>query len=183
MTDEMIQLKVTAVVQETPQMRMFRLGKHKPWGFIPGQIAILSLDGKARSYSAPEDEGGMEFLIGDSTGPSHAFYGLPRGSNVLVKRPAGKGFSIDNFKKRDILMTAVGSAISPVRSVLQSACHRRPDFGKFTLVFGFRNPADIPFRKGQLLAGFQFVRRGESRFSVYLLQCDNFGKMQVVSAG
>ena len=151
MADEMTKLEVTAVAQETPQMRLFRLGMEKPWSYIPGQVAILSLDGKAQSYfaiaSAPEDAGGMEVLIRDSTGSSHAYYSLPQKDTVLVKGPVGKGFPIENYKGRDILLTAVGSAISPMRSVLRSVCHRRSDFGKVTLVFGFRNPEDIPFRK------------------------------------
>ncbi len=151
MADEMTGFKVTRVTQETERMRLLTMSTGSAWSFIPGQVAVLSLDGKGQSYfaiaSAPEDTEGMEFLIRDSTGGSHVFYNLVEGSSLIGKGPVGNGFPIDNYKGRDILLAAVGSAISPMRSVLRSIVYRRSDFGRVTLVFGFRNPGDVPFRK------------------------------------
>jgi NAD(P)H-flavin reductase len=151
MAEGMIDFTVKKVNQETSQMRLFLLESETTWKFIPGQVAILSPDGKAQSYfaiaSAPEDKGGLEFLVRDSSGSSSYFYNLAVGNKVFGKGPVGKGYPIDNYHGRDFIMVAVGSAISPIRSALRSLIQHRKEFGKVALIYGARHSADFPFLK------------------------------------
>ena len=65
---------VQQVRDETAQMRLISLNGEQVWSFIPGQVAILGVEGVGESYfaiaSAPEDKGGMEFLIRKGGGAS-----------------------------------------------------------------------------------------------------------------
>ena len=134
---------------ETAQMRLICLNGAKVWSFIPGQVAVLGIEGVGESYfaiaSAPEDKGGMEFLIREGQGVSRALFGARRGDLVQGKGPLGRGFPIDKHQGRDFILAAVGSAIAPVRGVLRSISSRRADFGKIVLVYGVRRPEDFPF--------------------------------------
>ena len=58
----------------------------------------------------------------------------------------GKGFPLDNYKGRDVIIEAVGTAIAPMRGVIRSIVQRRSDFGKVTAIFGVRVPEDFPFK-------------------------------------
>ena len=152
MADYTTKIAIRKVTQETPQMRLFGLGEEKPWAFIPGQVAVLSTDGQNQSYfalaSAPEDRGGIEVLIKENPGTPNLFYNLKAGESFIVKGgPAGKGFPIDKYKNRNLVLAAVGSAISPMRSVMRSISYRTADFGKISFICGVRNPADLPFTK------------------------------------
>ncbi len=136
------------VREETAQMRLISLNGERVWSFIPGQIAILGIRGVGESYfaiaSAPEDKAGMEFLIRKGEGVSEALFGVKRGNPVQGKGPLGRGFPIDQYRGRDFILAAVGSAIAPIRGVLRSICYRRADFGKIVLVYGVRHPDDFP---------------------------------------
>jgi NAD(P)H-flavin reductase len=137
------------VRKETAQMHLISLNGERVWSFIPGQVAILGIKGMGESYfaiaSAPEDKGGMEFLIREGGGVSETLFGVRRGAPVQGKGPLGRGFPIDHYRGRDFILAAVGSAIAPIRGVLRSVCYRRADFGKIVLVYGARHPEDFPF--------------------------------------
>ena len=142
-------LKVQWTRQETAEMRLVCLNGDGVWTFIPGQVAVLGIERAGESYfaiaSAPEDRDGMEFLIRKGGGASGALFEVKKGDPVQAKGPVGKGFPIDEYRGRDLVLAAVGSAIAPMRSVLRSVCHRRANFGKIALVYGARRAADVPF--------------------------------------
>jgi sulfhydrogenase subunit gamma (sulfur reductase) len=139
---------VLSITEETADMRLISLNGEHLWRFIPGQVAILGKEGVGESYfaiaSAPEDREGMDFLVRNGEGVSAFLFSAKVGDTVSGKGPLGKGFPIDNYLGRDLFLSAVGSAIAPLRSVLRSVCHRRADFGKIVLVYGVRHPADFP---------------------------------------
>jgi sulfhydrogenase subunit gamma (sulfur reductase) len=136
---------------ETPQMNLISLGGANLWAFIPGQVAVLGIQGVGESYyalaSAPEDKTGMEFLVKKAEGVSKALFEAKKGDSIQAKGPIGKGFPIDQYHGRNFLIVAVGSAIAPMRSVIRSICRRRHDFGKISLIFGARHPEDFPFMR------------------------------------
>jgi len=138
---------VQGVREETAQMRLISLNGDKVWSFIPGQVAVLGIEGIGESYfaiaSAPEDKQGMDFLIKKGGGVSETLFELGQGAQVQGKGPLGKGFPIDQYRGRDLLLACVGSAIAPIRSVLRSIFYRRTDFGKTLLVYGARYPDDF----------------------------------------
>jgi len=140
---------VQQVREETKQMHLISLNGDNVWSFVPGQVAVLGIEEVGESYfaiaSAPEDRQGMDFLIRDGKGVSGILFMLNRGDQVQGKGPVGKGFPIDQFRGRDLLLAAVGSAIAPMRSVLRSILYRRADFAKVVLVYGVRHHDDFPF--------------------------------------
>ena len=144
-------MRIDRVADETDQLRLFTLIPEDEWAFIPGQVAVLGLEGVGESYfaiaSAPEDKEILEVLVKDGEGVAAAIYRLKKGDSVRVKGPVGKGFPIDNYKGRDLIIEAVGSAIAPMRGVIKSIIHRRSDFGKVTAIFGVRYPTDFPFTR------------------------------------
>lgn len=150
MADEPINMKIEKIADETPQTRFITLRLDGHWDFVPGQVAILGVEGVGESYfaiaSAPEDEGVLQFLVKDGKGAAGAIFLMKEGDTIQVKGPVGKGFPIDNYKGRDVIIQAVGTAIAPMRGVIRSVLARRSDFGKVSVVFGVRVPEDFPFK-------------------------------------
>jgi sulfhydrogenase subunit gamma (sulfur reductase) len=149
MSDQTTVFNVSKVSDAANQLKLLTLDSSNSWTFIPGQVAVLGIEGIGESYfaiaSAPEDKNGLEFLVRDGKGAASALFNARKGDVVQGKGPLGKGFPIDNYRGRDILITAIGSAIAPMRSVLRSISYRRDDFGKVSAIFGVRTPADFPF--------------------------------------
>jgi sulfhydrogenase subunit gamma (sulfur reductase) len=150
MADEPQTMKITAVSDETAQAKLFTVKPDGDWDFIPGQVAIVGVEGVGESYfavaSAPEDKGMLQFLVKDGKGAAGAIFAMKVGDAVQVKGPVGKGFPIDGYKGRDVIIEAVGTAIAPMRGVIRSIMRRRADFGKVTAIFGVRVPEDFPFK-------------------------------------
>jgi sulfhydrogenase subunit gamma (sulfur reductase) len=151
MSNQPMVLTIDQIAQEANQLKLLRCRTANSWTFIPGQVGVLGIEGVGESYfaiaSAPEDKEFLEFLVKDGKGAAAAIYQLQKGATLTAKGPVGKGFPIDNYKGRDFIIAAVGSAIAPMRSVLRSMMSRRNDFGKVTAIFGARYPADFPFIK------------------------------------
>lgn len=149
MADEPATMKIVQVSDETAQAKLFTLEPESDWDFIPGQVAVLGVEGSGESYfaiaSAPEDKGALQFLVKDGKGAAGAIFAMKPGDAVQVKGPVGKGFPIDSYRGRDVIIEAVGTAIAPMRSVIRSIMQRRADFGKVTAIFGVRVPEDFPF--------------------------------------
>lgn len=149
MVDSSIIFTVKKVTAETEQMRLLLLEAEKKWPFIPGQVAILGVEGIGESYyaiaSAPDDQKGLEVLVKDGKGVSAALFRANPGDTIQGKGPVGKGFPVDNYPSRDFIIAAVGSAISPMRSVIRHLNTRRGQFGKVSLVYGVRFPGDFSF--------------------------------------
>jgi sulfhydrogenase subunit gamma (sulfur reductase) len=150
MADEPQNMTITQVSDETAQTKLFTLRPGSTWEFVPGQVAILGVEGVGESYfaiaSAPQDKGVLQFLVKDGKGAAGAIFAMKAGDVVQVKGPVGKGFPIDQYKGRDLIIEAVGTAIAPMRGVIRSIVKRRSDFGKVTAIFGVRVPEDFPFR-------------------------------------
>lgn len=148
MGDEATTMKIVQVSDETDAAKLFTV--EGDWSFVPGMVAVVGVEGVGESYfavaSAPEDKGKLQFLVKDGKGAAGAIFAMKPGDEVQVKGPIGKGFPIDNYKGRDIVIQAVGSAIAPMRGVVRSIIQRRKDFGKVTAVFGVRTPDEFPFR-------------------------------------
>jgi NAD(P)H-flavin reductase len=151
MGDQPITLTVQKIREETEQTRLISLNGGKVWSFIPGQVAVLGIEGIGESYfamaSAPEDKDGMEFLVKNGKGASEALFKVKKGDKVQAKGPVGKGYPIDQYRGRDLVLACVGSAIAPMRSVLRSISRRRTEFGKVVLLYGARYPQDFSFVK------------------------------------
>jgi sulfhydrogenase subunit gamma (sulfur reductase) len=140
---------VKEVTTETEQMRLLSLETEKTWSFIPGQVAILGIEGTGESYyaiaSAPEDKNGLEVLVKDGKGVSANLFRANKGDKIQGKGPVGKGFPVDDYPGRDFIIAAVGSAISPMRSVIRHLCTKRSQYGKISLIYGVRFPHDFSF--------------------------------------
>ena len=149
MADEPIIMKIANVSEQTAQTKLITLKPDRDWQFVPGQVAIIGVEGMGESYfaiaSAPEDTGVLQFLVKDGKGAAGALFQMKAGDTVQVKGPIGKGFAIDKYKGRDVIIEAVGTAIAPMRGVIRSIMKRLADFGKVTALFGVRGPEDFPF--------------------------------------
>jgi sulfhydrogenase subunit gamma (sulfur reductase) len=143
-----IGLTIQMVNEETTDMRLISFKGNRLWQFIPGKVAILANEGIGESYFAialaPEDRGKMEFLVRNGKGMAGFLFKAKVGDQINGKGPLGKGFPIDNYHGRDLFLAAVGSAISPCRSVLRSVSYRRDKFGEVVLVYGVRHAEEFP---------------------------------------
>ncbi len=149
MAAQPMNLTLQSSKEEAPNARLLILKPEHAWLFIPGQVAVLSMEALGEAYfamaSAPHDKEGLEFLVRKGGPVAEALYAARPGAKVQAKGPVGKGFPVDSLLGRDIVLACVGTAIAPMRSVLRAVSARRSDFGKIVLLYGQRHPDEFAF--------------------------------------
>jgi sulfhydrogenase subunit gamma (sulfur reductase) len=120
--------------------------------FITGQFVTLFMPDEEKGAffaisSSPEENESLEFLVKKSAGIGEKLVGLKTGETLFLEGPLGKGFPIDRYKGRHLLLIGVGTGVAPLRSVYRSITHRRSDFRYVHLYYGALTPSHFCYRE------------------------------------
>ena len=80
--------------------------------------------------------------VGDVTNWLHK---VEVGDTVGLRGPFGNGFDMGKVAGMDLLFVAGGLGLAPCRSFIQAALNERERFGKVSILYGARTPADRLF--------------------------------------
>lgn len=72
---------------------------------------------------------------------------LDVGALVGVRGPFGRPWPVELAHEKDLLLIAGGLGLAPFRSVMYHVIAHRKAFGRVSLLYGARTPADILYRK------------------------------------
>ena len=72
---------------------------------------------------------------------------MKRGDVVGVRGPYGTAWPVDRARGDDIVMVAGGIGLAPLRPAFLHILARRRAYGRVSLVYGARSPADILYRE------------------------------------
>lgn len=113
----------------------------------PGQIVVLRPNEKDQIYIAIASQVGekaaLELLLGEGAA---AKLDLQVGAKIEMNPPTGRGFPVDKALGKDVLLFAVGSALAPIRPLVQLIRKNRSDYGRVTLYIGAHTEEDFPYR-------------------------------------
>ncbi len=149
---------------ETAVFRGVRLQLPPPFArehVRPGQIVKVRAAGVGESFfalaSAPDPGETAELLVkrGGHVADAAIAAAVPGGA-LAVTRPFGNGFPVEDAEGRDVLLFAAGSAIGPIRALVQHLVVHRNRFGRVTLFYGQRHGAEFAYRAEHL----EWERRG-----------------------
>jgi NAD(P)H-flavin reductase len=118
--------------------------------FAPGQFNMLTLFGvgeAAISVSGdPAEPGRLVHTIRAVGAVSSALTRLEAGDLLGLRGPFGMGWPMAEAAGRDVVIVAGGLGLAPLRPVLYRLFAERERYGKITLLFGARSPAEVLFR-------------------------------------
>ncbi len=148
---------------ETPAFRGVRLALPPALARAherPGQVVeARTAEGEAffALASAPDPAAVAELLVkrGGRVADAIVAEAAP-GRTLELTRPFGHGFPVEEAEGRDVLLFAAGSAIGPIRALLQHLMTHRNRFGRVTLFYGQRRGAEFAYRAEHL----DWERRG-----------------------
>jgi NAD(P)H-flavin reductase len=124
--------------------------------FLPGQFNMLYAYGIGEvPVSISGDPAGGPLLhtlraVGSVTRPMAA---LPVGTVIGLRGPYGSAWPLAAAEGGDLVIVAGGLGLAPLRPVVLAALARRAHFGRLSLLYGARGPADVPF--ADQLAGWR----------------------------
>ncbi|MDP4227838.1 MAG: FAD/NAD(P)-binding protein [Bacteroidota bacterium] len=148
--------KVEAVVDETPDVKTFRLKfveeKYaQDFQWKPGQFVEFSLFGHGECTfciaSSPTRKGTFECSVkkaGQITSDIHDL--VEEGSEVGIRGPYGNNFPLEDIKGKNLLFIGGGIGMAPVRSLIQYVLDNRKDYKDINILYGSRSPADLVYK-------------------------------------
>ncbi|MBS3741101.1 MAG: FAD/NAD(P)-binding protein [Candidatus Cloacimonetes bacterium] len=142
--------EILDVIEESPQIKTFQLKLEKPLEFETGQFVELSVPGVGEAPFTPSSshyqKEEIEVSIMKTGFVTEKIHEAQKGDIFGIRGPYGKGYPLDKFKDRDILLLGGGVGLAPLRCLLQTLIHDIDDYKSITVCFGAKTPQDMIYK-------------------------------------
>lgn len=145
---------VTAVDPESPGVATFSLRFLDPaiqaeFRYRPGQFNMVGRPGVGEvpiSISgAPGEGSGLRHTIRFVGRVTDTLREIQPGALVLVRGPYGSHWPVERAGGFDVVLIAGGLGLAPLRPAVKALLADRSRYGRLTLIYGARQPADLLF--------------------------------------
>jgi sulfite reductase subunit B len=139
------------IIVETSTIKTFVIRLKEEFSFKTGQFIELTLPGIGEAPFTPSSDPNIKEKI-DVTimkvGRVTSFlYNVPKKTTVGIRGPYGKGYPLEKFAGKDILIVGGGVGLAPLRSLLFSLFAEIHKYNKVVLRYGARTPDDIVYKE------------------------------------
>jgi len=145
-----IKAEITEVISETPTIKTIRVEPKERIIFETGQFIELTIPGIGEAPFTPSSRPAMKDImeltvmsVGKVTEKIHE---LKKGDIVGVRGPFGKGYPMDMFKGKEILVVGGGCGFAPLRSLMYELFDRSGEFKKLFFRGGCKTPQELLYR-------------------------------------
>lgn len=142
--------KILKIINQTYDTKVFRLEVDN-FKYSPGQFVELSILGIGEApisiNSSPHEEGYIDLCVRRVGNVTNALHRMEVGNHVWIRGPYGVGFPFEIIKGKDIVYVAGGIGMAPLKSSINHVIYNKGDFGKITILYGARTPADLLFKE------------------------------------
>ena len=144
--------EIASVSELTPHEKLFRvrLPEEAQLGHLPGQFVQVSLLGWGEApisvASSPTRDGFFEMGVRRAGSLTGALHHLGAGAAIGIRGPFGRPFDLSRLRDMDLLLISGGCGLAPMRSLIQYCEDRPEEFGRITILYGAKSPADTLFK-------------------------------------
>jgi anaerobic sulfite reductase subunit B len=110
------------------------------------QVSIPRVGEMPISVSGIND-GYLEMTIRKVGKVTGEIFKMSPGSTIFMRGPYGTSFNLDDYRDRNLIIIAGGSGTAPVRPVIEHYYQHPDEIKSLDIIFGFRSPEYILFRK------------------------------------
>ncbi len=145
-----LKARLTDVIEESPLIKTFVLFPEKEFSFRTGQFIELSVDGIGEApftpSSSPLISDKLEVTVMKTGYVTEYMHNLKPGVNMGIRGPYGRGYPIDKFLGKEVLILGGGCGLAPIRSLLYALEAVKDKLIKVSLCYGSRTPADCIYK-------------------------------------
>lgn len=145
-----IEVKVERVLTESPGIKSFILKPENELKFATGQFVELTLPGFGEApftpSSSPLDRKRFEVTVMNAGYVTSRLHQLKKGAVLGVRGPFGKGYPLEEFEGKEILILGGGVGLAPLRSLLLSLIAEKKKYKDIVLCYGAKTPDDIIYK-------------------------------------
>lgn len=171
-----IRAKLTDVIDESPTIKTFVLVPEEDFSFKTGQFIELSVDGIGEApftpSSSPLVKDKIEVTVMKTGYVTEYMHNLKPGVYMGIRGPFGRGYPVERFHDKEVLILGGGCGFAPIRSLLYNLAAITDKLRKVTLCYGSKTPEDCIYkpyisdlRKIPKFEVFRSVDRGDSNWA------------------
>ncbi len=145
-----IEATIEGIISETVNIKTFVIRPKEALSFKTGQFIELALPGIGEAPFTPSSDpnisGTIEVTIMKAGKVTSLLHEAPKGTVVGIRGPYGKGYPLEQFEAKDLLILGGGVGLAPLRSLLFSLFAGIDKYNKVLLRYGARSPSDIVYK-------------------------------------
>lgn len=164
MTYAPIPMAIARATRELSDVFTWTFATPQGFAFRPGQFNMLYVHGIGEvpiSISGdPAQREQLTHTIRSVGAVTRVMDRLAVGDAIGVRGPFGSAWPIEDLTGRDVVVVAGGLGLAPLRPAILGLLANRGAYGRITILYGARSPADILYREE--------LERWRGRFDVRL---------------
>jgi len=142
--------KLVEVIDESPLIKTFVLIPEKEFSFGTGQFIELSVDGIGEApftpSSSPHIKDKLEVTVMKTGYVTEIMHNLKPGAYMGIRGPYGRGYPVERFFGKEVIILGGGCGLAPIRSLLYALEHIKDKLEKVILCYGSKTPADCVYK-------------------------------------
>jgi NAD(P)H-flavin reductase len=145
-----IKFKLNNVVSETPLIKTFFLSADEDFEFKTGQFVEVTIDGIGEAPYTPSSSAyvkdKMELTIMKAGYVTEKMHKLEPGQILGIRGPFGKGYPIEKFYDKEVLILGGGVGLAPLRCLILTLLEEAEKFKKIHICFGAISPENFIYK-------------------------------------
>jgi NAD(P)H-flavin reductase len=145
-----IKARLTDVIEESPSIKTFVLVPEEKFSFQTGQFIELSVDGIGEApftpSSSPLVTEKLEVTVMKTGYVTDYMHMLKPGVFMGIRGPYGRGYPVETFFDKEVLILGGGCGLAPIRSLLFTLESIKDKLVKVILCYGSKSPADCIYK-------------------------------------
>lgn len=141
-------VKILDIIKHTDKEWTFRV-ENKSEKVLPGQFYEISIPkfGESPISVCGLTNEYIDFTIRNVGKVTKELYKYEVGDSLFIRGPYGNGFDVNLYEGREIVIVTGGSALAPVRGIVEHFYNNEDICKKLSLISGFRSPEDTLFKE------------------------------------
>ncbi len=145
-----LRARLTEVIEESPLIKTFVLVPDEEFSFRTGQFIELSVDGIGEApftpSSSPLVTDKLEVTVMKTGYVTDYMHKMKPGVFMGIRGPYGRGYPVDSYSGKEVLILGGGCGLAPIRSLLYSLEHVKDKLERVILCYGSKTPADCIYK-------------------------------------
>ncbi len=145
-----IEAEIIDIVEETANIKTFALKPRGDIAFRAGQFMDVTVPGIGEAPFTPSSNHDMteslDFTIMKAGRVTKILHEMKKGETVGVRGPYGKGYPLDDFRSKELLIVGGGVGLAPLRALIYALFNDVHKYKKIIVKYGARTPKDIVYK-------------------------------------
>jgi NAD(P)H-flavin reductase len=145
-----LKARLVKVIEESPLIKTFVLVPEKSFSFGTGQFIEVTVDGIGEApftpSSSPLVTDQLEVTVMKTGYVTEYMHNLRPGDYMGIRGPFGRGYPIEQFSGKEVLILGGGCGFAPIRSLLYNLIAISGKLKKVILCYGSKTPEDCIYK-------------------------------------